>query len=124
MRHVTDSVAPSPGPWQRVSHRNAPTLSLTVVDANGDEVATVRGWAGDPSPHEADARLIARAPELAEEVRVLREALRECADLLDDGVRMEQADYDSPPEPASRWDYDAYHAAGAARALLPDTGEE
>lgn len=54
----------SPGPWRRLPFKAGQAHTLIIVDANGDQVANVRGWAGDPDPAPANADLIAAAPEL------------------------------------------------------------
>ncbi len=54
----------SPGPWKRWQHPEANAPCLMIVDANGVDIATVRGWRGDPDHCEMDAALIASAPEL------------------------------------------------------------
>lgn len=68
-------------------------------------------WGSCRTPNEANARLIAAAPAMAEEIRLLREALAECADAC-------EGSYDAtchPGEGTSECDI----AARKARALLP-----
>jgi hypothetical protein len=58
MRHT-------PGPWRRAPYLNGSRLSLVVWAAEGIEVASVRGWAGDSDEQpSANADLIAAAPAL------------------------------------------------------------
>ena len=50
--------------------------------------------------------------------RDLSKALESARKHIDEGIMEEQADYDSPPEPADRWSHDALHVcAEAVRAL-------
>ena len=67
----------TPGPWSRAPYINSHAQSLTVVDVEGSEVATVRGWDGDGDHREADAHLIAAAPDLLEALRDVTDALAE-----------------------------------------------
>jgi hypothetical protein len=113
----------TPGLWEVASGPPACVPSKSVTSGPGGTVyvedrrrrATI---VAEYTYTMANARLIARAPELVEEVRRLREALRECANLLD-------AQYtERDGEPATNWDRAAAGASDRARALLPETKEE
>jgi hypothetical protein len=64
----------TPGPWRREKYRDSENYSLTIVADNpyGDKwgtwaVAHAHGWGGDDHHQsEANARLIAAAPDLLE----------------------------------------------------------
>lgn len=51
------------GPWRRMPYRDSTNLSLTITSDSGD-IAHVHGWQGEPDHHDADAHLIAAAPDL------------------------------------------------------------
>ena len=58
----------SPGPW---THAYAGTGDYAVYDANGEHLCSVAAIPGDVATEDADARLIAAAPELRALVRKL-----------------------------------------------------
>jgi hypothetical protein len=68
----------TPGPWRREKYRDSENYSLTIVADNpyGDKwgtwaVAHAHGWGGDDHHQsEANARLIAAAPDLLEALLV------------------------------------------------------
>jgi hypothetical protein len=81
----------TPGPWRRWPYAGGTRLSLSVVDAEGAEVALVRGWKGDPDHSDADANLIAAAPDLLAACRLLvnlrhGSSSAEISRAIDDGV--------------------------------------
>lgn len=59
-----------------------------------------------------------RLRELSAEVAALRELLRDAASALQAAIREEQTAFDSPPEPASQWDYEAGQLVAAITAAL------
>jgi hypothetical protein len=61
---LAGTIAHSPGPWRRAQYLGSQALSLTVVDAESNTIATIQGWAGEPDHHEANADLVASAPEM------------------------------------------------------------
>lgn len=69
------------------------------------------------SETEANARLIAAAPEMLE-------ALIQAAAHLSSGIQTNQGSHEEPPEPASQWDYEAGLMAGdLLRLVAKATGE-
>ncbi len=82
----------TPGPWSQ-SHRlnKRGTYSTEVYDAAGDEIATLawhsikteHGWGTD---RDANARLIAAAPDLLAACIMVRDALNQTGTILDGAV--------------------------------------
>lgn len=99
----------TPGPW-----KIHPVDDTTVIDATGAEVAAIDGDYNDPDTWplmEANARLIALAPEMADEIVRLR-ALN--AELLE-GLNTIAAWHDGPKVSGH---FDEPAAASVARALI------
>jgi hypothetical protein len=60
----------------------------------------------------------AEIADLLSENERLRAALKESADCLESAIRLEKYSYESPPEPASAWDYEAYRIVSQIREEL------
>jgi hypothetical protein len=98
----------TPGPWTE-ERPKASERHVIGRESGSDRLVLVAACETD-----TDARLIARAPELVEEVRELREGLREIA-------KAEGPYSRDPLEHASNC---IEHMQRIARALLPDTPED
>ncbi|WP_423220201.1 hypothetical protein [Burkholderia multivorans] len=106
-----------PAGWKLVPV--APTFEMCrameeAIDAGWkDSIVWARGIAAAPPPPAP-----ASAPVgLTENARKLIEAAAEC---IAEAVNYEQDGFDSPPQPASQWDYNADQLAYALRALLKE----
>lgn len=69
------------------------------------------------SPEDADD-LAAELRRLHGVNQELYEALKNAMQFIDMSVNLEQPSFDSPPEPASQWDYDAYCLVGELHIAL------
>lgn len=106
----------TPGPWQWEKRGGA---FRAIEGPSGPSVAVTEEYAGDAwiDVSEANARLIAAAPEMLE-------ALIQAAAHLSSGIQTIQGSHDEPPEPASQWDYEAGLMAGdLLRLIAKATGE-
>lgn len=76
----------TPGPW-RVETNNAYQTSWLIIDASGNRLAQVANWQDKCRnvDGEANAKLIASAPEMAKENARLRTALENAAKLFRHG---------------------------------------
>lgn len=93
-----------PWKWQLVQEKGAVDCYTLI----GPDVLC-RYWGVGALPK--DASLIEAAPKLLEALRWMVEQFQNTPQEASMG-------FDSPPEPASQWDYDAFQALFAARAAI------
>lgn len=94
----------TPGPW---SHRNGRVFQ---TDRDVLTIANV-ARAADGGYCPANGDLIAAAPELLEFIQY-------AADQLESGIQEYTESPEDPPQPASKWDYDAGQLVGELRRLI------
>ena len=75
---IVHPIVHSPGPWMRDGIASDSMRSAIIRDANGFEVANSRSWLADQ--YEANARLIAAAPDLLEALKAARSWICRCGD--------------------------------------------
>jgi hypothetical protein len=103
----------TPGPW---SCKQGQRPNFFYIESPSGDVVYVSGSL-QPTDCEANARLIAAAPEMLE-------ALIQAAAHLSSGIQTNQGSHEEPPEPASQWDYEAGLMAGdLLRLIAKATGE-
>jgi len=97
--------AHTPGPWHLSVNGVDATDDAVIIDGNGNEVLGVSEWC---RCEEADARLIAAAPELLEALRAVKK-------IVDDATERHTgflvADFQTATYPNSRDAYDGLCAA-------------
>lgn len=114
----------TPGPWRVVS--DLPVLAIATGDGRYRIVQTANQnnykhygpserWLG--IEHEANAALIAAAPDLYE-------ALKDCLQFIEDNVRFAQPNPESGEEPADRFSYEAQPICSAAQVALKKARRE
>jgi hypothetical protein len=69
---TTERVASTPGPWQITQRASRQSDNFVVAPANAKSVAVVPFMAHDREEQEANARLIAAAPELLAALKSIR----------------------------------------------------
>lgn len=99
------------GPWHHEVTNSAHT-SYVVVSADGlaNGSTVVIGQCAGPDRLD-NARLIAAAPELLE-------FIKHAADHIEAGIQEYAESPEEPPQPASKWDYDAGQLVGELRRLI------
>ncbi|PZS88178.1 hypothetical protein [Stenotrophomonas maltophilia] len=98
----------TPGPW---SYSKGERHNFFYIDSPSGDVVYVTGSL-QPDHVEANARLIAAAPELLD-------LLERVTYHMEGGIRLEYpASPEESPQPASEWDHEADRLAGEARRLL------
>lgn len=109
----------TPGPWE-TDRNNVHAGSIATIHhcLNNDWVEVWSpNWPMDEAEQEANARLIAAAPEMLD-------FLKHAASHLEDGIQECHGAPDEPPQPASEWDYLAGQLVSELRALIAKaTGE-
>jgi hypothetical protein len=113
----------TPGPWRMDGNTFVYGLG---ADRHNRFTAPVQRSHDTPWDEvEANARLIARAPELVEEISKLRYALGDVCEGYDMLAGKVRPTYDNESYPAHRGDFDDMEeSVQRARALLPDTPED
>lgn len=109
----------TPGPWHMDPEevtggfRIVPKIGDRglAVAIQRDAAPTIPGSGIDRATAEANARLIAAAPELLE-------FIKHAADQLESGIQEYTESPEEPPQPASKWDYDAGQLVGELRRLI------
>lgn len=100
----------TPGPWTKMATYKGHLVASVERTPGLPIVTAVAACEGKES--EANARLIATAPELLD-------LLDRVAYHMEGGIRMEYpASPEESPQPASEWDHEADRLAGEARRLL------
>lgn len=95
----------TPGPW-----KTQLVDDTTVVDGNGLVIAHIGGlYLGDACPMEANARLIAAAPDLLEALKAVEAALRK--DARDKSIAKDTVEYHLDGQTM-------YHAINTARSAI------
>lgn len=99
----------TPGPWQLVVNDHGSPIK-EIVGSDGRGICEV--YEGDkPEAVWASAHVIAAAPELLE-------FIQHAADQLESGIQEYTESPEEPPQPASKWDYDAGQLVGELRRLI------
>lgn len=62
--------------------------------------------------------LLAEVDRLEVELGEMRKELTDMTKFLSESIALSQADHESPPEPATQWDYNAASFVGSASYLL------
>ncbi|KRG65195.1 hypothetical protein ABB26_05160 [Stenotrophomonas humi] len=99
----------TPAPWS-VGATDPDTAEIEIVSEGRPYICLVLPGAVDGRT-EANARLIAAAPELLD-------FIQHAADQLESGIQEYTGSPEEPPQPASKWDYDAGQLVGELRRLI------